>query len=434
MEYIYAAMFLQEMGKEINEDNVKKIFSALHMEAEADKLQLFIPALSILSCAKSEKIKKYRHNSFFQQFTGLQKRFDSLRAAMLKDDGRPSDMEREKDRWGCSIDGEKLGGSEDGVCMDDSVCTDSVCTDSVCTHDVCTEHSAVTEDEGEEPASLQDSGQSDLTIKCCREKSVHVLPARYVYGVTCGGANEGLGAIGLGGAEVYTIPYMDISAVVHDCDTVPYQSDDETVVKDWLFTQQEVLDVVMNKFGVVLPMSFDMIIEENGQKSPEQVVEGWLEENYQRFGRTIEKVKNKQEFGVQVVLDTEDMGKSLLESDEALRDKRHEIDCKPQGAAYMEREMLKDLLKEKIEERADLYFKEFYGRIRNCVEDVVIEKAKKVGGNKQMIMNLSCLVDKDRLKDLGRELEKIEANAFISVRFSGPWAPYSFVAAEKGGQ
>lgn len=49
-----------------------------------------------------------------------------------------------------------------------------------------------------------------------------------------------------------------------------------------------------------------------------------------------------------------------------------------------------------------------------------------------MLMNLSCLVKKHRVSELGNELEQIQNVDGISVRFSGPWAPYSFVTPEKG--
>jgi hypothetical protein len=44
-------------------------------------------------------------------------------------------------------------------------------------------------------------------------------------------------------------------------------------------------------------------------------------------------------------------------------------------------------------------------------------------------MNLSCLVDGDKSKDLGEELEAIDKMEGFSVRFTGPWPPYSFVSA-----
>lgn len=92
------------------------------------------------------------------------------------------------------------------------------------------------------------------------------------------------------------------------------------------------------------------------------------------------------------------------------------------------------MIKEKLEQAADQYFREFYARIKMCTDDVVIGKTKKVGGNKQMIMNLSCLVHKDRVEELGKELESIEKTAGVSVRFSGPWAPFSFVIPESRGE
>ena len=42
-------------------------------------------------------------------------------------------------------------------------------------------------------------------------------------------------------------------------------------------------------------------------------------------------------------------------------------------------------------------------------------------------MNLSCLLTKDGSRELGDELEKIDAMEGFSVRYTGPWPPYSFV-------
>ncbi|GFP26530.1 hypothetical protein HKBW3S25_02025, partial [Candidatus Hakubella thermalkaliphila] len=46
--------------------------------------------------------------------------------------------------------------------------------------------------------------------------------------------------------------------------------------------------------------------------------------------------------------------------------------------------------------------------------------------DKQMLMNLSCLVRKDKSKELGEELEKINTMERFSVRIKGTWPPYSF--------
>jgi hypothetical protein len=47
--------------------------------------------------------------------------------------------------------------------------------------------------------------------------------------------------------------------------------------------------------------------------------------------------------------------------------------------------------------------------------------------DKQMLLNLSCLLFKEKSKILGEELEKINHLKGFFVRFTGPWPPYSFV-------
>jgi len=69
---------------------------------------------------------------------------------------------------------------------------------------------------------------------------------RYVYGVAVGDKEVRLGQIGIEGSEVYTIPYEDISAIVHDCSTEPYQSTDDEIVKNWVRVHQSVLDAASN--------------------------------------------------------------------------------------------------------------------------------------------------------------------------------------------
>ncbi|TCO77367.1 GvpL/GvpF family gas vesicle protein [Marinisporobacter balticus] len=387
MEYLYLAMFIQEIGRSVNEENIRKIFNALDIEVNDDKVRLLIPALSILASGNIKNVKRETKSSSLQKLTHLQKQFEVLENTIKKVDERAERFEQEQQT--VSLDIEKVK-------------------------------------EAVEVESKEIDTMNRVTY------SGESKRARYIYGVADNGVRDHLGAIGLEGEEVYTIPYKEMCVIVHNCSAEPYKSDNDDVVKEWLFTQQEVLDVVAENFGVVLPMGFDMIIEEKIGMDVEQVVKDWLKENYDNFKEKMAKIRNKQEFGVQVILDTELLSQRLIETDEKLIAKKKEIDSKPQGIAYLEREMMKELIKEKIEEKADEYFREFYNMIKKCTDDIVIGKTKKVGGNQQMLMNLSCLVYKDRVTELGKELEKIENKDGILVRFSGPWAPFSFVTPERG--
>ncbi len=458
MEYVYMAMFLQEVGKEINGENIRKIFAALGMEADDAKVQFFIPALSILAATNQKKTKDPAETSFYQKLGRFQKQFDAVENSMAaiderlrKDDSQQSAVSKD-----CTDNKKTVEKNEKKVVENEKAAKKIVEKAAEKTPEKPPENA--TEKAAEmivemvdkkvdkklvDASEIEQKSVADSIIRIestenSREETalhhemIHDLPARYVYGVADKGVSIYLEAKGIEGALVYTIPYKEICVVVHDCLAEPYKSDDDAVVKEWLFTQQEVLDAITEKFGVVLPMSFDMIIEGNNGQEPEQTVKEWLEKNYENFMEKMSGLKGKQEFGVQVILDTEILSTKLIETDERLLEKKKEIDKKPEGIAYMERELLKDLLKQKIEEEADQYFREFFSRIRKCTDDIVIGKAKKVGGNKQMLMNLSCLVRKDRVEELGNELEKIDKIDGIAVRFSGPWAPYSFVTPEKG--
>ena len=54
-----------------------------------------------------------------------------------------------------------------------------------------------------------------------------------------------------------------------------------------------------------------------------------------------------------------------------------------------------------------------------------MNELKKVP-DRQMILNLSVLVPRERVSDLGAVLTGFQRDG-IEVRFTGPWPPYSFV-------
>ena len=250
---------------------------------------------------------------------------------------------------------------------------------------------------------------------------------RYVYCIADARETKSLGKIGIEGHKVHTIPHKDICAVVHSCPAQPYHSDDQEVVKAWVMTHQKVVDAACERWSTVLPLSFDTIIRGGAEKSAEQNVKDWLKQEYEEFKRRIQKVRGRAEYGVQIFWEPEVIAQSLTWTSPEIRNLEEEIKTKPKGLAYMYRQKLGNLIKREMETKADEYFKDFYSRIRKYTDDVRVEKTKKAEPGLQMIMNLSCLVYRDRYTELGEELGKINRMAGFSVRFTGPWPPYSFV-------
>ncbi|MDI6885354.1 MAG: GvpL/GvpF family gas vesicle protein [archaeon] len=242
-------------------------------------------------------------------------------------------------------------------------------------------------------------------------------------------AQTELGQIGIEENAVYTIPYKELSAIVHDCPLEPYNSEDEEVVKGWVKTHQHVLDVAEEKFGTVIPFGFDRIIKAEDRASAKEVLNKWMSEEFDNLKKMMEKIRGKKEYGVQIFYIPSVMSEKIAEESEEIMRIKEEIKSKSPGAAYMYKQKLEIAIKKEMESRMVFYFKDFYNRIKRHVEEIKVEKTKKMDEmEKQMIMNLSCLVANDAYKELGAELEEMDKEEGFSVRFTGPWPAYSFVS------
>jgi hypothetical protein len=252
--------------------------------------------------------------------------------------------------------------------------------------------------------------------------------ARYLYCVADSSVQSGLGKIGLAGKEVYTIPFLDLCAVVHNCPSEPYKSENSETVRNWVVTHEKVVEIAWGKFGTVLPVGFDTIIKSEEDISPEENIKNWLKEDYANLKEKMDKIRGKAEYGVQIFWEPGFVADEIGKTNEEIKNLNQDIESKSKGAAYMFRHKLENLLKKEMEKKADIYFKGFYAGIRKCVDEIRVEKTKKTDEKNQMLINLSCLVDKERSKELGEELERIDRMEGFVVRFTGPWPPYSFVA------
>jgi hypothetical protein len=248
----------------------------------------------------------------------------------------------------------------------------------------------------------------------------------YVYCVARGDGNCLLGPIGLGGQVVYTVGSGDIRAVVHNCRAEPYQSQDPQVVQGWVVAHQNVVLAAAEAFGTVLPMAFDMIVRGASGGGAAGALRDWLDERRDRFPRLLDRLAGKAEYGVQVLWDRQVIAAWLVESDDELHKMQNEAQGKPKGLAHLLGQKLAKAIRAAMEKQADLFAQDFYARIRRCVEDVRVDKLKKVDGGKQMLLNLSCLMQQGS-GELGRVLDDLQQTKGISVRFTGPWPPYSFV-------
>jgi len=247
----------------------------------------------------------------------------------------------------------------------------------------------------------------------------------YLYCIVNSGEKSSFGDIGLEDELVYTVYYEDVGAVVHRCRAEPYETDDEEEARDWILTHQYVIDLATDRFGTVIPLRFDTIF-----KGDDATVEGWLREEYEHLKETLLKLKGKAEYGVQVYLE-KDYIEEMTKSNKEIAALRSSLEGRPEGAAYLLRKRLEKTMKVQKDVEARSLAKKLYEGIAGLVDELRIEQnvrdPPEKWKDKLMILNLSCLIQHDHRKSIGDLLGEINGNPGFTVRFTGPWPPYSFV-------
>ncbi len=246
--------------------------------------------------------------------------------------------------------------------------------------------------------------------------------ASYIYCVIELDKEEVLKNFGVDGKDVYTVPCGDICAVVSRCSSKPYQSNNGELVFRWFTQHEQVVDYFFDRYDAVLPFAFDTII-----KGSDREVENWLKAEHSKLREKMEKIRGKQEFGAQIFFDPKPFLEEIQEKSVGYRKIMTEVESKPRGLAYMYEQRLKELMKKELEDRMEAYARDFYKAVQSRVDEMKIERVKRSEEDQQMLMNISCLISKNRVAELAGELDRINSLRNFSVKFTGPWPAYSFM-------
>lgn len=259
-----------------------------------------------------------------------------------------------------------------------------------------------------------------------------VKEARYLYSVARTGHDAMLGSIGIEKNNVYIITYKDIAAIVHACDAKPYKTEDKKLAEGWVLEHSYVIDQATKMFGTQLPFSFDVIIKGN-----DDAVKDWLCRDYENLAGELIRVQGTAEYSIQIYCDHAYLETLVLAKNHELVDLKNSIEKGSKGKAYLLKRDLDMKLK-------NLTYSET-GRLadRFCSEIKPLVKELKVSGKtswtpekykeKKLLATYCCLVSDEAVKKLGEVLEEINCKEEFFVRFTGPWAPFSFVRLQETG-
>lgn len=249
---------------------------------------------------------------------------------------------------------------------------------------------------------------------------------RYLYCVINSSAEFCFDNIGINDNRVYTVPYEDIAAVVHSCGAKPYETKEIEKAKDWMLAHSYVVDSATKTFGTVLPFSFDAIA-----RGGDDAIKVWLAGGYETLKEELERVKDKAEYSVQIFFEHEKLTEKIVNRDRELKGLKEKQEKMSNGAAYLFQKLFEQKVRDAVSAEVSGLAKEFGSRIREYAEEMRVEaknsQVPEKYKDKKLIVTLSCLVHKNNVEKLGEVLDGINKRAGFAVRFTGPWAPFSFV-------
>ncbi len=240
------------------------------------------------------------------------------------------------------------------------------------------------------------------------------LPHEYIYGIMEEPQPRRFNVSGVGDADVYTINYRDMAAVVSDTELEEIDPTRKSVHAHTVVQDELLRDYTL------LPMGFGMIAG-----SKDEVLK-LLEKNYQGLSRELTRLAGKVEVELKVFWDQEAMIKELQGKSEELTRLKAKIKAAP-SPVEAER-----LLVEagQLVERIALDWKARYAdRVYTVLKGLSIDARLNNPLGIKNILNASFLIERARESDFQKEVFKLDSQyqGKVNFKYVGPLAPYNFV-------
>jgi len=240
------------------------------------------------------------------------------------------------------------------------------------------------------------------------------MTAKYVYGVMRPGTLRAVKSPGVNGGKVYALDQDDLAALVSDVPPGPL-----TGTKDDVLAHSRVLEEVVAS-APVLPMRFGVVMDD-ADALRERLLDAHGDELRELLGSLGGVVQLRVR-----VLYVDDAGlREIVGENREIAQLRESLRGKPDDATYYDRIRLGELIAQELESKraqdGDAALKR--------LEPLCVDHVRESAVHEQMVANVSMLVERARLDEVGRELEKIalEIAPRLALRTVGPLPPYSFV-------
>ncbi len=250
----------------------------------------------------------------------------------------------------------------------------------------------------------------------------------YVYGIVKSGFNLDWKEQGIEKENVYSISEGKFSALVHNCEQKAYVSQDIEKIKELIIAHNMILDRAMEDFDGVIPLSFNTIIKKN-ENPAYYNLKKWLNDDQGRLERIWNKVKCKKEYGLRIYFEKNKLIEGVSNSKEIKKIEKIQEE-KGQGLRYLLQTKAKAKIDEIVQERINQLKQKFCNEVKEIAEVKVNISRIGIKEEKDLLLGLSILTNKEQIGKIKEYLEKKENQSF-SFQLVGPFAPYSFVKNDK---
>ena len=220
---------------------------------------------------------------------------------------------------------------------------------------------------------------------------------------------------------VYSISYQDIAAVISDSPIKKYPISRENTI-----AHQKVLEELMKDF-TILPVKFGTVASaEERVSTNERIREKVLKARYEELKELLSKMDNKIELGLKAFwVDMKIVFGEIVDENSQIKKLRQKLASKPITQPFGEKATLGEMVKNALERKKAKEEKDILDVLKKTCVDW---RGNKVFGDR-MITNSSFLVEKSKVEEFDRLVEKIDTtyNGRIKFKYVGPVPPINFV-------
>lgn len=248
------------------------------------------------------------------------------------------------------------------------------------------------------------------------------MSAIYVYAIIPTSEEGFFEVAGVDGhyAEVYTVPYNGLAAVVSASPLEDYQALKRDEAARYLVAHQRVVETVM-KDHPLLPVKFGAVLPNEGQ------VRRLLEQGEMLFLPTLEKFTGLVQMEVVVLWELQDIFQEIAQEEPIMKIKEQVAD-RPPEETVAERMAVGQLVQTSLERRRLA----LQNLLLPALHEVALDTMTNPLMDDSMVANVALLVDEAGCEALDERLVELdeEFEGKLYFRCVGPLSPFSFATVE----